>query len=186
MKPDGTLPVVAGPVPERPVSPRRLKEVLGNFGTGVTVITAVGPDGPLGFTCQTFASLSLDPPLVSFCPARTSRTWPRIRELGTMTVNVLADQHGWLSENFARPGELGVDKFDGVSFTLSASGNPILEGVIAWVDCRLRAEYDGGDHTIVVADVVDLDSTDDMHPLFFFRGSYLPQVMSEQGTEESG
>ncbi len=156
-----------------PVTPRMMKDVLGNFGTGVTVITAIGPDGPLGFTCQTFASLSLDPPLVSFCPARTSTTWPRIRALGRFTINILAHHHGGLSENFAQVGPAGSNRFDGVGFTLSPGGGPVLEGVLAWVDCRWRAEHDGGDHTIVVADVVDLEAVPDVMPLFYFRGGYL-------------
>ena len=151
-----------------------MKDVLGHFGTGVTVITSMGSDGPLAFTCQTFASLSLVPPLVSFAPARTSATWPRIRLQASFTINVLADRHGWLSENFAQRGESGVDKFQGIDFVLSPAGNPVLDGVLAWVDCRLRAEYDGGDHTIAVADVLDLDAMPDLQPLLYFRGDYLP------------
>lgn len=150
-----------------------MKDVLGNFGTGVTVITAISPQGPIGFTCQTFASLSLDPPMVTFCPALTSTSWTRIRDLGGFTINILADDHGWLSDNFARAGAEGADKFDGIGFTMSARGGPILEGVLAWVDCTWRAEYPGGDHTIVVADVLDLDAAPDVMPLFYFRGGYL-------------
>lgn len=166
---------LTGRAPDGDVTPRMMKDVLRNFGTGVTVITATGPDGPVGFTCQTFASLSLDPPLVSFCPARTSTTWPRIRDIGRFTINILADDHSWLSDNFARAGASGANKFDGVSHTLATGGGPILEGVLAWVDCRLRAEHDGGDHTIVVADVLDLDAAPDVNPLFYFRGDYLGQ-----------
>jgi 3-hydroxy-9,10-secoandrosta-1,3,5(10)-triene-9,17-dione monooxygenase reductase component len=149
-----------------------MKEVLGNFGTGVTVVTASTPSGPLGFTCQTFVSLSLNPPLISFCPARTSQTWPAIREIGRFTVNILADAHGGLSDNFARPGGPTVDKFGGVAFGTSPSGGPLLQGALAWVDCTLRAEYDGGDHTIVVANVLDLDAALDGEPLLYFRGDY--------------
>lgn len=79
-------------------------EVLGHFATGVVVVTAVGEDGPLGFTCQSFSSLSLDPPLISLAPARSSSTWPRIREVGTFCVNVLADDHEHRSVRFARSG----------------------------------------------------------------------------------
>jgi flavin reductase (DIM6/NTAB) family NADH-FMN oxidoreductase RutF len=150
-----------------------MKEVLGNFGTGVTVVTATTPTGPLGFTCQSFVSLSLDPPLVSFCPARTSQTWPAIRPIGVFTINILGDAHGWLSDNFARPGGPGVDKFTSVAYGTSPRGGPLLDGVLAWVDGSLRAEYDGGDHTIVVADVLDLDAAPDGRPLFFFRGDYV-------------
>ncbi|MEO5831881.1 MAG: flavin reductase family protein [Nakamurella sp.] len=155
-----------------------MKDVLGNFGTGVTVITASGPEGPIGFTCQTFASLSLEPPLVSFCPARTSTTWPKIRAIGRFTINILADDHSWLSDTFARAGASGADKFGGVGYTRSTGGSPVLEGVLAWVDCRLRDEHDGGDHTIVVADVLDLDDAPDVNPLLYFRGNYLGRRIS--------
>lgn len=73
------------------LDPRTMRDVMGNFCTGVTVITALDGDQPLGFACQSFTSVSLEPPLVSFCPARTSTTWPKIREIGTFAINVLAD-----------------------------------------------------------------------------------------------
>lgn len=170
---DGNLIGLRGRAVAGAVTPRMMKDVLGHFGTGVTVVAAMTDDGPLGFTCQTFVSLSLEPPLVSFCPSRQSVTWSRLRHLDRFTVNILADQHGWLSENFARPGLGGVDKFEGVGYRSTQDGGLVLDDVIAWVECRRRAEYDGGDHTIVVADVLDLDATPDRHPLLYFRGDYL-------------
>jgi flavin reductase (DIM6/NTAB) family NADH-FMN oxidoreductase RutF len=146
-----------------------MREVLGHFVSGVVVITAHGPDGPVGFTCQSFASLSLDPPLVNFSPARTSSTWPRIREIGRFCVNVLAADHQHYSAGFART---GVDKFVGVQWSPAPSGAPILDGVSAWIDCALENEYDGGDHTIVVARVHDLGSDPSRLPLLFYRGGY--------------
>lgn len=151
------------------ITPQRMRAVLGNFCSGITVITAATPDGPIGFTCQSFSSLSLDPPLVSFCPARTSTTWPGIRDIGTFAINVLADHHDSVSNGFARS---GTDKFAGVSWTPGTTGAPILDGVIAWAECRVWAEYDGGDHTIVAAEVLDLSADDDRSPLLFYRGSY--------------
>ncbi|GAA0930280.1 flavin reductase family protein [Pseudonocardia zijingensis] len=159
-------------VPAGPVSPTVLREVLGHFVSGIVVVTAAGPAGPLGFTCQSFASLSLEPPLVSFAPARTSSTWPRIRETGTFCVNVLAADHQELSAGFARSGGTGVDKFHGVGWRPSPSGAPVLDGVSAWIDCTLWNEYDGGDHTIVVGRVLDLGATPDRLPLLFYRGRY--------------
>src|SRR6478672_9202906 len=129
------------------VSPAVLRDVLGHFVSGIVVVTAAGRSGPLGFTCQSFASLSLDPPLISLAPARTSSTWPRIRGVGTFCVNVLADDHEHHSVRFARS---GVDRFAGVSWTRGPAGVPILDGVAAWVVATLEREYDGGDHTIVV------------------------------------
>lgn len=152
-----------------PVTPRQLRNVLGHFATGLTIITATTPDGPAGFTCQSFASLSLDPALVTFSPARTSSTWPLLRAAGSFTVNILPAEHEHLSGQFARSGS---DKFAGVGYTHSPLGNPILDQALAWVDCELHQEYDGGDHTIVVAAVRSLEARDAAEPLIFYRGSY--------------
>ena len=153
----------------RIVDPQMMREVLGHFASGVTVVTAVTEDKPVGFTCQSFSSLSLEPPLVAFAPARTSRTWSRLREIGQFCVNVLAEGQDDLSQRFARS---GPDKFDGAQWTLSPHGNPVLDGVVAWIDGELWAEYDGGDHTIAVARVLDLGAHPDRHPLLYHRGSY--------------
>jgi 3-hydroxy-9,10-secoandrosta-1,3,5(10)-triene-9,17-dione monooxygenase reductase component len=152
------------------VTPERMREVLGTFATGVVVVTAIG-DEPLGFTCQSFVSLSLDPPLVSFNPARTSTTWPRIREVGSFCVNVLAHDQHELSELFARP---GANRFAEVRWTPSPLGAPILSGVSAWVDCELAGEVDGGDHTVVIAAVRGLWADPDRYPLIYYRGQYAP------------
>jgi 3-hydroxy-9,10-secoandrosta-1,3,5(10)-triene-9,17-dione monooxygenase reductase component len=155
--------------PPGPVSPAVMREVLGHFVSGIVVVTATGPDGPIGFTCQSFASLSLDPPLISFAPARSSSTWPRIRELGAFCVNVLAADHQEISNGFARS---GVDKFAGVEWQPAPSGTPILDGVTAWIDCALWNEYDGGDHTIAVGLVNDLGAEPARLPLLYYRGRY--------------
>src|SRR5918992_752038 len=115
-------------VPAGPVSPAVMGEVLGHFVSGIVVVPAAPPAGPIGFTCQSFASLSLDPPLITFAPARTSSTWPRIRAAGTFCVNVLAADHQELSAGFARSGnDKGVDKFAGVSWRRGPSGAPVLD-----------------------------------------------------------
>jgi flavin reductase (DIM6/NTAB) family NADH-FMN oxidoreductase RutF len=158
--------------PDRPrhiVEPAQLREVLGHFASGVTVLTAVTTTGPIGFTCQSFSSLSLEPPLVVFAPGRSSTTWPRLRDLGRFCINVLAEGQDDVSQNFARS---GGDKFAGVRWTTSAHGSPVLDGVVAWIDAALWAEYDGGDHTLVAARVLDLGADDDRRPLLFHRGSY--------------
>jgi flavin reductase (DIM6/NTAB) family NADH-FMN oxidoreductase RutF len=151
------------------VDPQVMREVLGHFASGVTVVTAVDADGPVGFTCQSFSSLSLDPPLVAFAPARTSTTWPRLRQAGRFCVNVLAEEQSELSRQFARS---GTDKFAGVGWAPGPYGSPVLEGVVAWIDGELWAEYDGGDHTIVVARVLDLGADASRAPLVFHRGAY--------------
>ena len=160
----------AGGAPPGQVSPAVMRDVLGHFVSGIVVITAIGPGGPLGFTCQSFASLSLDPPLINFSPARSSSTWPRIRDVGAFCVNVLAAGHEDVSAGFARS---GVDKFDGMDWRPApASGSPVLDGVSAWVDCRLWAEHDGGDHTIAVGRVLDLGADASRLPLLYYRGRY--------------
>jgi len=146
-----------------------MREVLGHFASGVTVVTADTTNGPLGFTCQSFSSLSLDPPLVVFAPSRTSRTWPQLREIGRFCVNVLAEDQTRLSQTFARSGS---DKFAGVRWTRSRHGSPVLEAVVAWIDGELWAEYDGGDHTLAVARVLDLGADPARRPLLFHRGAY--------------
>jgi flavin reductase (DIM6/NTAB) family NADH-FMN oxidoreductase RutF len=163
------MTVDAADVPPPVVDPRAMRDVLGHFASGVTVVTAMGTDGPIGFTCQSFSSLSLDPPLVAFAPARTSTTWPRLREAGRFCVNVLAEDQSGLSQAFARS---GTDKYAGVSWAPSPHGSPMLEGVVAWIDSELWAEYDGGDHTIVVARVLDLGADAARSPLVFHRGAY--------------
>lgn len=151
------------------LAPRRLRDIFGTFASGLTVIASSTPDGPAGFTCQSFASLSLDPALVTFNPARTSTTWSVLRKAGSFTVNILPAQHQHLAAQFARS---GADKFSGVSHTPSPLGNPVLDDALAWIDCELHAEYDGGDHTIVVAAVRHLHARHDAEPLLFFKGRY--------------
>ncbi|MEU9064695.1 flavin reductase family protein [Streptomyces sp. NPDC048430] len=157
------------PVASPAADPALFRSVVGSFCSGLTVIAATGPQGPLGMTCQSFISLSLDPPLVLFSPAKTSTTWPRIREIGSFCINLLAEDHDQISAQMARS---GTDKFAGVTYDLSPLGAPRLAGVTAWLDCILHTEHDGGDHTIVVANVRDLAATHDTQPLLFHRGRY--------------
>ncbi len=155
--------------PQPSVTPHQLRNVLGHFATGLTIITAATPEGPTGFTCQSFASLSLDPALVTFSPARTSSTWPLLRATGRFTINILPAEHQHLSAQFARS---GADKFAGVGYTDSPLGNPVLDDALAWIDCELHQEYDGGDHTIVVGSVHALEARTEAEPLLFYKGAY--------------
>jgi flavin reductase (DIM6/NTAB) family NADH-FMN oxidoreductase RutF len=151
------------------LDPQSMREVMGHFASGVTVVTAVTDGGPIGFTCQSFSSLSLDPPLVVFAPGRTSRTWPLLRSIGRFCINVLAEGQDAVSQNFARS---GGDKFAGVPWRPSALGSPVLDDVVAWIDAELWAEYDGGDHTLAVAHVLDLGADERRRPLLYHRGEY--------------
>ncbi|WP_332758795.1 flavin reductase family protein [Streptomyces sp. MT206] len=156
-----------------PVSPAEFRAVLGNFASGVTVITAPGAegeDGPAGFACQSFASLSLDPPLVTFMVARTSTTWPRIARAGVFCVNILGAEQGGLCRSFAVS---GADKFAGVAHTPApATGSPQLESVPAWIDCRIHAVHTGGDHLIVVGRVEAMGAAGEGAPLLFHKGRF--------------
>jgi 3-hydroxy-9,10-secoandrosta-1,3,5(10)-triene-9,17-dione monooxygenase reductase component len=144
--------------------------VLGHFATGVTVVTGLSGDTPVGFTAQSFTSVSLHPPLVAVCPSRGSISWPLIRGQGTFCANILADDQEALARVFATR---GADKFRGVGWTPApGSGAPLLDGALAWVDCRLEAEHDGGDHVIAVGRVMDLGLGEGSRPLLFYRGGY--------------
>ena len=146
------------------------RRVLGHLPTGVTVLTAFTPHGPAGLAANSVTSVSLDPPLVLFCPARTSETWPSLREAGSFCVNVMAGGHAEVTRRFAQK---GIDRFAGVPWVPRPTG-PGLVDAVAWVECRLRQEHDAGDHTIVVADVLAIESAgeEERLPLLFFRGRY--------------
>ena len=144
------------------------RRILGHFCTGVVIITAFD-DGPIGMTCQTFSSLSLDPPLVMFSPARSSTTWPRIRTVGTFAVNILATGQEPLSRAFAVS---GADKFAGVAWTPGRTGSPVLTGMMAHLECELEAVYPGGDHDIVISRPVIAGEDPSLAPLLFFRSTY--------------
>lgn len=161
-----------------PVDRAEFRRVLGAFASGVTVITApaAGPDtGPAGFACQSFTSLSLDPPLVAFMVGRASTTWPRIARAGVFCVNVLAAGQGPLCRAFAAS---GTDKFAGVPHTPAPhTGSPRLPSALAWIDCTIHAVHTGGDHLIVVGRVEGLGTEGpegaEGAPLLFHRGRFL-------------
>ena len=150
-------------------SSRRFRDVLGRFCTGVTVVTSRSGERPVGMTCQSFTSVSLDPPLVLFCPAKTSRAWPQMHRAGFFCVNLLSHDQLALSDAFARK---GADKFAGVSWRLSATGAPLLDGVLGWVDCTIHAVHEAGDHYVVIGRVMDLGVEEAPHPLLFYKGQY--------------
>jgi 3-hydroxy-9,10-secoandrosta-1,3,5(10)-triene-9,17-dione monooxygenase reductase component len=151
------------------IDPARFRRALGQFCTGVTVIAAMDGAEPVGFACQSFAALSLDPPLVLFCPGKNSRTWPAIQVAGRFCVNVLAHSQRDVSAVFGRA---GADKFASVAWSPAPSGAPLLDGVLCWIDCAVHSVLDGGDHWIVVGRVTDLGEQDAERPLLFYRGAY--------------
>jgi len=152
------------------------RHALGHFATGVTVITTMDGDEPVGFACQSFAALSLEPPLVLFCPGKSSRTWPAIEASGQFCVNILAHNQQDVSATFGRS---AADKFAAVEWTPAPSGAPRLAGVLTWIDCTLESVVDGGDHWIVVGRVTALGEADDERPLLFYRGAYSATEQAE-------
>jgi 3-hydroxy-9,10-secoandrosta-1,3,5(10)-triene-9,17-dione monooxygenase reductase component len=152
------------------------RRALGHFATGVTVIAAMEGSEPVGFACQSFAALSLEPPLVLFCPGKASRTWPAIEAAGRFCVNVLAHDQQDVSATFGRA---GTDKFASCTWTPAPSGAPKVDGALTWIDCSVENVYDGGDHWIVVGRVTALGETDDERPLLFYRGAYSTTEVAE-------
>ncbi len=155
--------------PDALTNAQHFREVLGRFATGVTVVTSLSDGRPVGMTCQSFAAVSLSPPMVLFCPARTSRAWPLIQRTGFFCVNVLAEGQEELSVRMATKAD---EKFDGVRWSPSKSGAPLLEGVLGHVDCTVHAVHEAGDHYVVLGRVQDLDAGDADAPLLFFQGGY--------------
>lgn len=146
------------------------RQVLGHYPTGVCVVTATLPDGGrAGMVVGSFTSVSLNPPLVGFFPDVSSTSWPQIESAGRFCVNILASDQKDLCRRFSAKGE---DKFAGIAHRLSSNGSPVLDGVVAWIDCTLDTVHEAGDHFIVLGRVQELDIARPEQPLLFFRGGY--------------
>lgn len=153
-----------------PADPQHFRRVLGNFPTGVVVVTAVDASGePAGMAVGSFTSVSLDPPLVAFLPDKSSTSFPRIASARTFCVNVLSHEQEAVCRAFATR---GAEKFAGLTWRPAGSGSPILDGVIAWIDCELESVSDAGDHFIVIGRVRELEAPGASLPLVFFQGGY--------------
>ena len=152
------------------ISASHYRQVLGQFPTGVVVVSAHGDGGaPTALTIGSFSSVSINPPLVAFYPDKNSSSWPKIAARGHFCINVLSASQEDLCRAFARKGE---EKFAGVSWSPAVSGSPIIDGVVAWIDCDLDRVVDLGDHWLVVGRVRDLQVATGDLPLLFFRGGY--------------
>jgi 3-hydroxy-9,10-secoandrosta-1,3,5(10)-triene-9,17-dione monooxygenase reductase component len=150
------------------VDEAQFRQVLGHFATGVTVVTAMEDGVPVGFTCQAFTALSLDPPLVALAPAKSSTSWPKIAKAGAFCVNILAEDQMELGRSFAVS---GGDKFAAVKWHAGSTGAPVLEGALAHVECRLGIIHDAGDHELVTGTVERL-GIGAGRPLIFYRGDF--------------
>jgi 3-hydroxy-9,10-secoandrosta-1,3,5(10)-triene-9,17-dione monooxygenase reductase component len=154
-----------------PIDPRTFRNVLGQFCTGITVITTVHDDAPVGFACQSFAALSLEPPLVLFCPTKISKSWQAIEATGRFCVNVLHERQKDVSAKF---GSKDPDKFAEIDWSPSQLGSPIIKGSLAHIDCTVNSVHDAGDHYVVFGSVHSLSEVpkEKPRPLLFYRGEY--------------
>lgn len=153
------------------IEPLRFREALGHYASGITVITSHVDGEPIGFTCQSFYSVSMSPPLVSFSVMASSASYPKIRQAGRFAVNILSGEQVAISNQFARR---GTDKWHGVDWQESPLGNPVIAGSLHWLDCEIYAEHTAGDHLIVIGEVkaLDLQTAAATQPLLYFKGQY--------------
>ncbi|USV99413.1 flavin reductase family protein [Pseudomonas pergaminensis] len=153
------------------IEPLSFREALGHYASGITVITSHIEGEPIGFTCQSFYSVSMNPPLVSFSVMSNSASYPKIRQAGRFAVNILSGEQVRISNQFARR---GTDKWHDVDWQASPLGNPIIDGSLHWLDCDIHAEHVAGDHLIVIGEVkaLNLQEATATQPLLYFKGQY--------------
>ncbi|MEO0989730.1 MAG: flavin reductase family protein [Pseudomonadota bacterium] len=146
---------------------RAFRDALGRFATGVTIVTCESDNGPLGITANSFASVSLDPPLVLWSPAKASRRFPPFRDAPRFAIHILGSEQRGVCGHFAQQGH----DFDGLDWSQSAEGVPLLDGCLARFECKTHAQHDGGDHLIIVGEV-ERARFRDGEPLLFAHGGY--------------
>jgi flavin reductase (DIM6/NTAB) family NADH-FMN oxidoreductase RutF len=162
-------PMPSERAPQPPFPERQLRDVLGQFATGVTIITARTRDGAfVGFTANSFNSVSLDPPLVVWSLALRSRSLAIFQGTERYAVNVLAHDQIELARRFSRP---HADRFDGVPFRLGLAAAPLIEGCVAWLECRHHALHPAGDHMLFIGQV-DTCAHQAVPPLVWHSGRY--------------
>ncbi len=154
---------------ESAIDPAEFRRVLGRFATGVTVVTTRTSEGrPHGLTANAFMSVSLDPPLVVVAVDKNADSHPHLRQSGIYCVNILREEHKPISDKFASK---VPDKFEGVPHLTKHTGAPVLEDALAWVECRVVQEFNAGDHTLFLGEVVALEQRGG-RPLLFYGGKY--------------
>lgn len=150
-------------------TPAAMRQAMGSFASGVTIVTALDAGEPVGFACQSFASLSLEPPLVLFCAGSEGRSWARVRRAGRFCVNVLGEDQVELCGRF---GSRDGRRFEGLDWAESAFGAPALPGAVLRVHCELEVVHPGGDHDVAVGRVLGLETEPFTRPLIFHRGRF--------------
>jgi flavin reductase len=173
------MPIDPGAGVEQPAVPPRsgptideFKTVLGRFATGVAVMTTVAARAPHGMTANAISSVSLDPLLVLVCVERSAVMADRVAASGTFALSFLAADQDDLSVWFSQPPAPGQSQFSEVPTFVAATGAPLLQEAVGWVDCQVWASYDGGDHVIVVGEVLDVGVGSDRDPLLYYRSGY--------------
>jgi flavin reductase (DIM6/NTAB) family NADH-FMN oxidoreductase RutF len=156
--------------PAQNLTPQRLRQAFGTFATGIAVVGARAVDGSLvGMTANSFSSVSLAPPLVMFCPARSARAFDVYNATRFFSASVLRRDGRAVSERFA---QAGAGKWQGVKHRIGEHGVPLLEGALATFECEVEARHDAGDHLIVLGRVLSVDVPEEADPLVFFRSHY--------------
>ena len=151
------------------IDSQALRQIMGHFATGVTVITTKDRAGtPFGLTANAFTSLSLNPPLVLICIDKAVQCYPCFEESKLFAVNLLSEEQEEISRRFATK---GIEKFAGIKWHPSESGIALLDGAMGHIECKVVHSYDGGDHTIYVGEITDAAASGD-RPLIFFKGKY--------------
>ena len=151
------------------IDPRELRNVMGHFATGVTVITTKDTAGkPFGLTANALSSLSLNPPLLLVCVDKTVDCYACFDQSKVFAVNFLSEEQEDLSRRFATK---GIEKFEGVPYHVGELGVPLLEGALGYLECKVTAGYEGGDHTIYIGEIQSATALGE-RPLLFFKGKY--------------
>ncbi|WAX56351.1 flavin reductase family protein [Jatrophihabitans cynanchi] len=151
------------------ITASEFRRVLGRFASGVTIVTGVDGGQPVGFACQSFAAVSLDPPLVLFCADRAGTSWPRIRAAGRFCVNILAEHQREVCDRF---GSRHGARFTDLPWDASRWGTPALRDVLARVHAEIQDVHVAGDHDVVIGRVLELESAGEHSPMIFFRGGF--------------
>lgn len=157
--------------------PKEFRRALGTFPTGVAIITTRGPDGqPVGLTCNSFSSVSLDPPLVLWSLRSNSKSLATFRAASSFAINVLAEDQGKLSARFAS--STIADKFDGVAHGEGFRGVPLIDDCLARFECSTYSEHEAGDHVVFIGRVERFDHGRQEDPLVFYKGAYMMLAQS--------
>jgi len=155
-----------------PLTKEHFRRVMGQFATGVTVVTTRAGDAVHGLTANAICSVSLEPLLVLVCVDHSADSHPLLEKSGVFAINVLSEKQEDISRLFAGPTEEKTGRLEAMGYRTAVTGAPIIQGCLAYLDCRIVAAYPGGDHTIFMGQVEEAEIGEDSAPLIFFRGRY--------------